>query len=119
MEIQPTSMYTGPVGTIMNDIEPVQATNARVTEEPPKKTSPGESLNSEQVKQMVKEIRGQLSSVNISLDFAPYGKDNEKMAVVVSDKDTGKVIREIPPEELQNLYVKMNELIGIIFNHRV
>ena len=114
MEIQPTLMYAEPIA-------PVQATNAKVTEELPqkKKTSPGGSLNSEQVKQMVKEIGEQLRSMNISLNFAPYGKNNEKMAVLVINEDTEEVIREIPPKEIQDLYMKMNELIGILFNGHV
>ncbi|MEA3417343.1 MAG: flagellar protein FlaG [Thermodesulfobacteriota bacterium] len=37
----------------------------------------------------------------------------------MSEKETGKLIREIPPEELQQLYVKMEELSGMLFNGMV
>ncbi len=68
---------------------------------------------------MVKEMEAQASSMNVSLDFTPYGANNERMAIIVSNKETGKVIREIPPEELQQLYEKMNELAGILLNRSV
>jgi len=77
------------------------------------------SLSSEAVKQLLQDIETHLQSMNISLSFSTYGKNGENVAVVVREKDTGKIIREIPPKELQNLYTKLGELIGIIFNHAV
>lgn len=76
-------------------------------------------VSREQVKQMVDEMQSQIDSMNVSLQFTPYGKHDEKIAVVVANKDTGKVIREIPPKELQQLYAKMSELAGMIFNRRM
>jgi len=74
------------------------------------------AANSTQVKQMVDEMQSQINSMNVSLQFTPYGKHDEKIAIVVANKDTGKVIREIPPKELQHLYAKMSELAGMILN---
>ncbi len=73
-------------------------------------------LSNEQIKSVIGDIQKRLESMSISIDFTTYGAHNERIAVVVSDQVTGKVIREIPPKELQQLYVKMNELIGMIFN---
>ncbi|MBW2655859.1 MAG: flagellar protein FlaG, partial [Deltaproteobacteria bacterium] len=53
---------------------------------------------------------------NIDIAFSTYGKKNKNISVVVSEKETGKLIREIPPEELQQLHVKIKELAGMIFN---
>jgi len=39
------------------------------------------------------QINQQLSSMNISLHFTHYGEHDEMMAVIVTDKDTGKDIR--------------------------
>ena len=55
--------------------------------------------------------------MNISVSFSTYGKKNNDISVIVTDTDTGKVIREIPPKDLQDLYTKLGELVGIIFNH--
>ncbi|MBI4632682.1 MAG: flagellar protein FlaG [Deltaproteobacteria bacterium] len=118
MEIQPVFMDTGLAESVMSYSAPVQSTKASEAEAPPQKASSGGSLSSEQVEEMVRVIGEQLQAMNVSLNFTPYGQNDEKMAIVVSEKETGKVIREIPPKELQNLYMKMNELIGIIFNRR-
>jgi flagellar protein FlaG len=75
------------------------------------------ALSSDAVKQLLAQIQGQLESMNISLSFSRYGKNGDSISVVVTEKNTGKVIREIPPKELQNLYTKLGELIGLIFNH--
>jgi len=54
--------------------------------------------------------------MNVSLEFSTYGENGENVAVIVADKNSGEVIREIPSRELQNLYAKMREITGIIFN---
>lgn len=44
---------------------------------------------------------------------------NEKLGrvvVKVLDANTDKVVREIPPEELQHVYERIREVIGILFD---
>jgi flagellar protein FlaG len=55
--------------------------------------------------------------MNISLSFSTYGKQNDEISVTVTDRDTGKIIREIPPKDIQDLQTKLGELIGLIFDH--
>ncbi len=76
-------------------------------------------MGNEQIQKMVAEMQKNIGPMGISVNFTRYGERNERIAVVVSDQSTGKVIREIPPKELQQLYVKMNELIGMFFNGSV
>jgi len=52
--------------------------------------------------------------VNTGLKFRVY--DKNKIAVTVVDKKSGDIIREIPPENLQKLSVKMDEMIGKLFD---
>jgi uncharacterized FlaG/YvyC family protein len=63
-------------------------------------------------------MQGQLDSMNISLQYSVYGDKDDKVAVRVVDKDTGKVIREIPPKEIQALQDQMSKLVGMIFDHK-
>lgn len=70
----------------------------------------------EQVKQMVAEMQDHLDSMHVSLQYYFYGSHNEKIAIKVVNKETGAVIREIPPKEIQSLQAKMSELCGMIFN---
>lgn len=71
------------------------------------------------VKEITSMIQEDLDSMNIKISFSTYGKNNERISVVVKDKETGEVIREMPAEELQRLHVKMEELMGLIFNDRI
>ncbi|MGZ3592816.1 MAG: flagellar protein FlaG, partial [Syntrophales bacterium] len=68
---------------------------------------------------LLQQIQSHMESMNIGLSFSRYGNKGEEVAVIVTDKDTGKVIREIPPKEIQDLHTKIGELIGLIFNHSV
>jgi len=62
------------------------------------------------------EAREQAGGRTVSLSFSTYGKRNEKISVAVVDKETGEVIREVPPEELQRLSVKLEEMAGMVFD---
>lgn len=78
----------------------------------------GTSLSTRQAEELVAMIQAHISSMNINVSFSTYGDEKERTAIVVTEKESGKVIREIPPEELQKLHMKMEELLGMIFNDR-
>jgi flagellar protein FlaG len=83
------------------------------------KTSDGNAeVTPAQVKQIVAEMQSQADSMNISLRYSLYGEHDTKIAVKVVNKETGEVIREIPPKEIQSLQTKMGELVGRIFNEK-
>jgi flagellar protein FlaG len=91
-----------------------------VSESPQAGQAPGSSasVSTKDVKQIVDQMQGQLDSMNVSLQYSVYGSKDDKIAVKVIDKDTGKVIREIPAKEMQALQDKMSELVGMIFDHK-
>jgi flagellar protein FlaG len=74
-------------------------------------------MSPEASKQLIQAIQSQLQSMNVSLSFSKYGKNGDDIAITVTERDTGKVIRQIPSEDLQNLYTKLGQLTGIVFNH--
>ncbi len=43
-------------------------------------------------------------------------EENDGVTIIVTDKDTGKVIRQIPAKEVLELNRKMEEIAGIIFD---
>jgi flagellar protein FlaG len=49
------------------------------------------------------------------LQFA-YDAEKDKAKITVLDKESGKVIRQIPPEEMLSLIDKMEKIAGLIFN---
>jgi flagellar protein FlaG len=76
------------------------------------------TVSNEHVRQMIEEIQSQIQRMNVGLEFSHYGGHGEKIAVVVTDKTTGEVIREIPSRQIQNLYNSINDLAGIIFDRQ-
>ncbi|MEA3486412.1 MAG: flagellar protein FlaG [Thermodesulfobacteriota bacterium] len=96
------------------------STNTKHEEEPLKRVATQDnSLNKQDVRELTDKIQDCLDRMNISLNFSTYGENDERTAVTVTEKETGEVIREIPSEELQQLYLKMHELTGMLFNHTV
>jgi len=55
---------------------------------------------------------------NRKLQFVVDHKSNEVIVKVI-DKETDKVIKELPPEELQRLHSSLKETIGFLFDERV
>jgi flagellar protein FlaG len=55
---------------------------------------------------------------NRKLQFVVDHNSNQVIVKVI-DKETDKVIKEIPPEELQRLYRNLKEAIGLLFNEMV
>ena len=52
----------------------------------------------------------QFNPVQTEVSFSTYGYRNERTAIVVKNKDTGEVIREIPSKEMQKLHVHLDVL---------
>jgi flagellar protein FlaG len=55
---------------------------------------------------------------NKKLQFVVDQQSNEVIVKVI-DKTTDKVIKVLPPEELQRLHKKLKETIGFLFNQRM
>ncbi len=90
--------------------------SANVPAGKPVRASQGAPLKNAEAKALAEEIQQHLDALNISLSFSTYGKN--KISITVTEKDTGRVIREIPSAELQSLYAKLDELAGMIFNEK-
>ena len=52
----------------------------------------------------------------ISFEIAEQG---DPPVVVIKNKESGEVIRQIPAEEMVNLNRKMRDLVGMMFNGRI
>lgn len=122
-------------GDSFSRLEPKSRVN---TESAPAKTEPKVDLSSinstkelQQVEQqggsvsitdeqLVKAIEKAIKAIqgrNTSLDFSVHEKTRQIM-VKVKDKETGEVIREIPPEKTMDLVARMWEMAGILIDER-
>ncbi len=70
----------------------------------------------EELRHMVAEMQRHIESMRVNLKFSTYGEHGERIAIAVMNGETGEVVREIPPKEIQELYERMAELVGMIFN---
>ena len=59
-----------------------------------------------------------VDSVGTKISFT-FDEKTKRPIIIVTEKDSGKIIRQIPPEEMLVLIQKMEEIAGIIFNRRV
>ena len=59
----------------------------------------------------------QMSS-DVDLNFS-VNQGSGDVVVTVRDGSTGKVIREIPPEEMRNLASKIDQMAGLILDRKI
>lgn len=64
------------------------------------------------------KVQDYLQDLNISLNFQVEDKTGQ-MVVQVVNRDTGEVIRQIPPESLVKARQKLEELRGVLFEGQV
>lgn len=72
--------------------------------------------DSQQIKALVANVQNRLN--NVDLHFSVHQSSGTIM-VTVTEKSSGKIIREIPSSETLQLAAKLDEMVGMIFNHQV
>ncbi len=76
----------------------------------PSKEVPSEKID-HIIRALLNFVRSMQRDLSIEVDMG-----TGRIMVQVISKTDGKVIREIPPEELLDLATKMEEVVGVIFN---
>ena len=70
------------------------------------------------IRQVTADIAQVSQTFNKKLQFV-VDQQSHEVTVKVIDKTTDKVIKVLPPEELQRLHRKLKEAIGYLFNEEV
>jgi len=76
---------------------------------------PPNEVASEKIDHIARALLNYVRSVQTELSIEVHRGTGKIMVQVISKSD-GKVIREIPAEELLDLAAKMEEVVGVIFN---
>ena len=63
----------------------------------------------------VQEVKEFARTFTTKLSFAVDPNSNEAL-IFVTEKETGKIIRQIPPEDILKMQDRMNEIVGILYN---
>lgn len=62
-----------------------------------------------------KQLNNQMQSLGTNLRFS-FNDEVEQMYIKVTEKDTGKLVRQIPSEEALELIKHFRDAIGLIFD---
>jgi flagellar protein FlaG len=73
-------------------------------------------LNIEQTRQSLQEINKTLHTLSISVQFQ-IDPDYNEVIIKVVDQENGKVIRQIPSEDVVRIAKAMDNLKGLLFAH--
>ncbi len=65
----------------------------------------------------IKKLNEQMNSLNFNIKFG-FNDKIDTMFVDVTEKSTGRLIRQIPSEETMKIAEKMKEIIGMIFDKK-
>jgi uncharacterized FlaG/YvyC family protein len=70
------------------------------------------------VEKTLKELERVSLAFDRRLQFS-FNSKIDQVVVKVIDKDTDKVIKEIPPKELQVVYERIREAVGVLLDERI
>ncbi|MEZ0344497.1 MAG: flagellar protein FlaG [Caldimicrobium sp.] len=75
-------------------------------------------LNKEKLKEIAEYFKEFIFLFDLDAKIV-YDKKYQTLVVQVFRKDTGEIIKQIPPEELLRLSQRLQELVGILLQHKV
>ena len=101
------------------EAEKAAMAESKVEKEAPKSQETTEKEN-KKVSEIVEKMNKELKKVDTSIEFKVHETDGigqNKISIKVVEKDSEKVIAEIPSEEAIEFAEKMEEITGLLFDH--
>lgn len=89
----------------------------RVAPQPKPKAKP-HPLVQQQIQRYLDDFIRVAASYNRKLSYS-INHESDEIVVKVIDKETDKVIKEIPSEDIQRLHARIREMIGILFDEQI
>lgn len=71
----------------------------------------------EQVSQALEKVNESLNLLNRRMEFRVHESTNRIMVRVI-DKETNKVVKEIPPEKFLDMAAKLQDLVGLLVDQK-
>ena len=75
----------------------------------------------EKIREIAEKLNKEMEALDTSIEFKIHessGIGLNKISIKVIEKDSEKVVAEIPSEEAIEMAEKMEEITGILFDHR-
>lgn len=95
----------------------VEATSNKDEEGLQQELNQQQQINPEQIKKAVEDVNKKITNQNSELQFGIHEGTN-RITIKVIDKETKKVIKELPPEKTLDMIAKAWELAGIMVDER-
>ena len=103
------------VSTTAPNSDNVAETQERIQLAKSRNASKSQEIAQDKIDRIAKAMDNYLRTTDKDLKIKIHNETGKIMVKVISGSD-GKVIREIPSEELLNLAAKVEEMSGILFN---
>ncbi|MCI5805140.1 MAG: flagellar protein FlaG [Clostridium sp.] len=76
-----------------------------------------QEVSEEKIKSAIADINKKIAPTETSLQFS-YHEKTHRICITVRDKETDKIIREIPPEKTLDMIAKTLELAGLLVDEK-
>ncbi len=76
------------------------------------------SRNAEEIKRAIEQIKLYPDQVDKRLKFR-VSESRDRVIVTIIDRNTGEVLKEIPPKEIQQLHKHIQEAMGLLFDKKI
>lgn len=84
----------------------------------PERDLPSDASRDVSLETLVSDLQAVTSALDRRLQFTINRELNE-VVVKVIDRTTDKVIKELPPREIQRLHVRIREAIGLLIDEQI
>ncbi|MFH2060191.1 MAG: flagellar protein FlaG [Pseudomonadota bacterium] len=131
MDIKDVNTTVSPLGATqpVSSLGPDKATDeikrSKSIQTQPEKDNQKKSVTIDQIDDLSKELNNFMEDLRTSqglrtsLGFVMHEKLDNQVVVEIKDKETGEIIRQIPPEELLKIREKMIEQTGLLFDQKI
>lgn len=75
-------------------------------------------ITDKEIKKLLKNLKKEMQPLNRKLQFR-VNKEINRIVVKVIDKNTDKVIKEIPPEEIQHMLASIRRNLGLLVDKQI
>jgi flagellar protein FlaG len=106
------------ISPVLRMLQPEARPAPRPAQESPKPRVEKAPAPSEQIQRYLAELQHVSSVFNRRLSFS-YHEALGQVVVKVIDRQTDKVIKELPPEELQRVHLRIREAIGLLLDETI
>ena len=116
--IRQTAKQVSQQKTLESIRKEIENQTKKITEEKQAQNQDQNKIDNEQLQKIIQEIQRKFDYFNRYLKIT-IDDQLEIPVVKILEKDTNRLIRQIPPDYLLELMKKIDEMLGVLMNERV